>query len=145
MKKRLLPLFLALFMACSIAFMLPACALFESGNEQGNAPTTDQDGEQDEDQDGDQGNDHGNNQDDNDNIPAEPAVPFMKAADKYVAEPVKNVLLDMTSYRDNEYFYYIFHLGEHIYRKYGEEWRKNQNKLYIRNIMFDVKVELVVK
>ena len=39
----------------------------------------------------------------------------------------------------------IFHLGEHIYRKYGEEWRKNQNKLYIRNIMFDVKVELVVK
>lgn len=112
MKKRLLPLFLALFMACSIAFMLPACALFESGNEQGNAPITDQDGEQDEDQDGDQGNDHGNNQDDNDNIPAEPAVPFMKAADKYVAEPVKNVLLDMTSYRDNEYFYYIFHLGE---------------------------------
>lgn len=39
----------------------------------------------------------------------------------------------------------IFHLGEHIYRKYGEEWRKNQNKLYIRNIKFDVNVELTVK
>ena len=39
----------------------------------------------------------------------------------------------------------IFHLGEHIYRKYGEEWRKNQNKLYIRNIDFEVKVDLEVK
>ena len=39
----------------------------------------------------------------------------------------------------------VFHLGEHIYRKYGEEWRKNQNKLYIRNIKFDAQIELAVK
>ena len=108
MKRRLLPLFLAFLMSCSIAFMLPACALFEQGNEHEDDVVTDQGGEQDEDQDDNQGNE----QEDTDETPAEPAVPFMKAADKYVAEPVRNVLLDMTSYRDNEYFYYIFHLGE---------------------------------
>ena len=51
MKKRLLPLFLAFLMSCSIAFMLPACALFEQGNEHEDDVVTDQGGEQDEDQD----------------------------------------------------------------------------------------------
>ena len=104
MKKRLLPLLLTMVMLCSIVFMLPSCTLFERENNNGNESITDQDDEQDKEPDKNQGN--------NDNVPAEPTVTIMKAANKYIAEPVENVLYDMTSYRDNEYFYYIFHLGE---------------------------------
>ena len=39
----------------------------------------------------------------------------------------------------------IFHLGELFYRRQGEAWRRTQNKLYIRDIDFDVQVQVTVK
>ena len=39
----------------------------------------------------------------------------------------------------------IFHIGERLYRKKGEDWRKNQNKLYIRDIEFDAEIQVKVK
>ena len=44
--------------------------------------------------------------------PQQPLVTVMDAADRYAAEPVRNVMDDMTSYRDANYYYYIFYLGE---------------------------------
>lgn len=39
----------------------------------------------------------------------------------------------------------IFHLGEKMYRKYGKEWLKGKNKLYIRDIDLEINVELQIK
>ncbi len=39
----------------------------------------------------------------------------------------------------------IFHIGERLYRKKGEDWRKSQNKLYIRDIEFDAEIQVKVK
>lgn len=44
--------------------------------------------------------------------PEQLPVSVMDATDRYVAEPVRDVMNDMTSYRDENYYYYIFHLGE---------------------------------
>lgn len=94
-------LFAVIFMLSMILCIFSGCGFIEKLPGDGNDPEQDQQGGQvlpDEPTEPDS--------------PLQPMVAVMDATDRYVAEPVRDVMDDMISYRDEDHYYYIFYLGE---------------------------------
>ena len=105
--------------ACMVLGVFAGCDLLEAWLDSDDPPVQEQPGDMEDPNDQQGSNDQQNPNDSQDpsepqdpETPVKPLVAVMNASDRYLAEPVRDVMDDMISYRDEDHYYYMFYLGE---------------------------------